>query len=90
MLVSDAAIRIDKLLWFLRVAKTRSLAQEMVAAGHVRVNGRRIDRASHGVYVDDVVTFPWGSGARAIRIVTIPVRRGPAIEAQSHYIGVDT
>ncbi len=90
MLVSDAAIRIDKLLWFLRFAKTRRLAQEMVAAGHIRVDGRHVERASHGVHVGDVVTFPWGSGARAIRIVTIPARRGSAIEAQSHYIGVDT
>ena len=90
MLVSDGAIRIDKLLWFLRFAKTRGLAQDLVAAGHVHVNGRRTDRAAHAVHVDDVVTFPWGSGARAIRLITIPARRGPAIEAQSHYIGVDT
>ncbi len=90
MVLSDAAIRIDKLLWFLRLAKTRSMAQQMVVAGHIRVNGRRIDRPAHAVHVDDVIVLPWGVGARAIRLRSIPGRRGPAIEAQSHYIGVDT
>jgi ribosome-associated heat shock protein Hsp15 len=42
-------MRIDKLLWFLRLAKTRSVAQAMAEAGHIRVNGRRIDRAHQNV-----------------------------------------
>jgi len=40
-------VRIDKLLWFLRLAKTRGVAQAMAEEGHIRVNGRRVDRA-HG------------------------------------------
>ncbi len=88
--MTNGAIRIDKLLWYLRFAKTRDVAQKMVMAGHIRVNGRRVERASHTVHVDDLIVLPWGSGARAIRISHIPTRRGPAIEAQSHYIGADT
>ena len=38
-------MRIDKLLWYLRLAKTRSIAQRLVAEGHIRRNGARVDRA---------------------------------------------
>ena len=39
---SGSRQRIDKWLFFARVAKSRSLAQERVAAGHVSVNGQKI------------------------------------------------
>jgi ribosome-associated heat shock protein Hsp15 len=79
------AIRIDKLLWHLRLTKSRSLAQNLIAAGHVRLNGRRIEKASIEVREGDAITLPRGEGAMAIRIVTIPLRRGPAPEAQACY-----
>ena len=45
--MSDGAtLRLDKLLWFLRLARTRALAQERVAAGHIRLNGRRVERSA--------------------------------------------
>ena len=34
-----ASQRIDKWLWFARVAKTRKLAATLVAEGKIRVNG---------------------------------------------------
>ena len=37
-----AGLRIDKLLWFMRLAATRDLAREWAMAGHIRLNGRRI------------------------------------------------
>src|SRR3546814_14553614 len=40
------SIRLDKLLWYLRFARSRSIAQAMVAAGHIRLDGRRVTRAS--------------------------------------------
>ena len=33
-----AELRIDRLLWFLRFSKSRSLAQKWVADGHFRRN----------------------------------------------------
>ena len=44
-------IRLDKLLWFLRFARSRSVAQAMVEAGHIRLDGRRITRSSCAVHV---------------------------------------
>ena len=45
------SIRLDKLLWFLRFARSRSLAQAVVAAGHIRLDGRRVSRPSCAVHV---------------------------------------
>jgi ribosome-associated heat shock protein Hsp15 len=79
------SLRIDKLLWHLRLTKSRSLAQNLVATGHVRLNGQRVEKPSAEVKAGDTITLPRGEGALAIRILSIPQRRGPAPEAQSHY-----
>lgn len=82
-------MRIDKLLWFLRLAKTRPLAQALAEDGHIRLNGRRIERAHQKVGLGDVLTVPTPSGVRVIEIVALPIRRGPAPEAQSCYRVLD-
>jgi ribosome-associated heat shock protein Hsp15 len=79
------SLRIDKLLWHLRLCKSRSMAQALVAQGHVRLNGIRVEKPSIEVKVGDAVTLPRGEGALAIRILAIPPRRGPAPEAQACY-----
>ena len=82
-------MRIDKLLWFLRLAKTRPLAQALAQGGHMRLNGRRIDRAHHKVATGDVLTVPVGNTVRVIEILALPERRGPASEAQACYRVLD-
>jgi ribosome-associated heat shock protein Hsp15 len=82
-------IRIDKLLWFLRLAATRGLAQEWAGAGHIRLNGRRIERASATVRPGDVLVLPLGGGVRVIELLTIPPRRGPAPEALACYRAIE-
>jgi ribosome-associated heat shock protein Hsp15 len=78
-------LRIDKLLFFLRIAKSRTLAQGWAETGHIRVNGRRIEKGSATVAVGDNVTLPKGESVLTIRVLAIPVRRGPAAEAQLCY-----
>lgn len=82
-------MRIDKLLWFLRLAKSRGLAQEWAEAGHIRRNGHRVERAAQAIAVGDVLTLPLGVRVIAIRVTALPVRRGPAPEAQACYTQVD-
>ena len=82
-------MRIDKLLWYLRLAKTRSIAQAMAEDGHIRVNSRRIDRAHQKVSPGDVLTVPLGSGVCVIELLAMPQRRGPAPEAQACYRVLD-
>jgi ribosome-associated heat shock protein Hsp15 len=82
-------MRIDKLLWQLRLTKTRGLAQALVAAGHVRRNGARVVRASQDITEGDTLTIPLPSGVRVIQLVALPIRRGPASEAQACYRALD-
>ena len=82
-------MRIDKLLWFLRFAKTRSIAQAMAESGHIRLNGRRVERAHHKVAAGDVMVFATGESVRVIELLALPQRRGPAAEAQSCYRVLD-
>ncbi len=82
-------MRIDKLLWQLRLTKSRSIAHTLVETGHVRRNGTRVLRASQAVAAGDVLTVPLGAGVRIIEILALPVRRGPATEAQACYRTLD-
>jgi ribosome-associated heat shock protein Hsp15 len=82
-------VRIDKLLWFLRLARTRGAAQALVAAGHIRRNGRRIERSAQPIGVGDVLVLPLARGVTVIEIVTLPARRGPAGEALTCYRVLD-
>ena len=87
--VSAATLRLDKLLWYLRLAKTRGLAQQWALAGHIRANGKRVERAAHAVAPGDVLTVPVGARVRVIEVLSLPVRRGPASEAQACYRALD-
>jgi ribosome-associated heat shock protein Hsp15 len=82
-------VRIDKLLWQLRLTKTRSQAQALVLAGHVRRNGVRVTRASQAVAPGDTLTLPLPPGVRVIEVIALPARRGPAAEAQTCYRALD-
>jgi len=83
--VQAATLRLDKFLWFARLAKTRSFAQEVAAAGHLRIDGRAVDRAHAAVRVGNVLSFPLHDRVRVIRIEALPGRRGPPAEARALY-----
>jgi ribosome-associated heat shock protein Hsp15 len=84
-----ASIRIDKLLWFLRLSRTRGLAQALVTEGHIRLNGRRVERAAQPVAIGDVLVLPLNRGVVAIELAALPARRGPAPEARACYRVLD-
>ena len=84
-----SALRIDKLLWYLRLVKSRSLAQAVVEQGHVRLNGNRVTRCAHGVAAGDRLVVPLGTQVRVLEITALPGRRGPASEAAACYRVLD-
>lgn len=81
----EPSIRIDKLLFFLRLAKSRTLAHGWAEAGHIRINGLRVEKSSFAVHVGDVITMPKADDVLAITINSLPARRGPPNEAQACY-----
>jgi len=74
-------LRLDKLLWYARFLKSRSLAAKLCEAGKIRINGSLIKKARHVVRVGDVLTFPLTNHVRVIEVVELGTRRGPAVEA---------
>ncbi|HWW65422.1 MAG TPA: RNA-binding S4 domain-containing protein [Sphingomonadaceae bacterium] len=85
MAEAPTSLRLDKFLWFVRLTKTRGLAQTVAEAGHVRIGGRVVDRAHATVRIGDVLSFPLHGRVRVIRIEALPARRGPAEAARACY-----
>lgn len=82
-------MRLDKLLFQLRFAKSRALAQRWIAEGHMRHNGKRVLRQDLGIATGDVLTLPLPGRVAVIEVLALPQRRGPAAEARSHYRPLD-
>ena len=78
-------MRLDRFLWFVRLAKTREVARAMASTGRLRIDGRPVDRAHAPVRVGNILTFVHGSTVRVVRVEALPLRRGPAPEAQACY-----
>ena len=74
--------RLDKWLWFARVAKTRSLAARLVAEGRVRLNARRIETPAKAVAPGDVLTIALERQVRVLKVVA-PGARGAAFSEAS-------
>jgi ribosome-associated heat shock protein Hsp15 len=51
----------------------------------LRIDGRAIDRAHAPVRIGNILTFAQASRIRVVRIEALPLRRGPAPEAQACY-----
>ena len=81
----DHRQRLDKWLWFARLARTRTLAQKLAISGKVRINRHKSGSASRGVKAGDILTIALDSGIRVLRILDSGTRRGPAAEAQLLY-----
>ena len=83
------AIRIDRLLVYLRFARTRSAAVAMIEAHALRRNRKHVLRGSEPVRIGDVLTVALGDRVQVIELTALPTRRGPPALARSHYREVD-
>ena len=78
-------MRIDRYLHCIRLVKSRTLAQSLVDAGHVRIDGRRVAKPSEPVRVGSTIALPLRDRVRVLRVIALPTRRGPASEARDCY-----
>lgn len=77
--------RLDKWLWHVRFYKTRSMATAAIAAGKVHLNAERI-KPAHRVRIGDRLSVSQQGIVAEYEVLGMPVRRGPAAEAQAHFI----
>jgi ribosome-associated heat shock protein Hsp15 len=78
-------LRIDRYLHCIRLVKSRSLAQGLIDAGHVRIGGKHVAKASETVRVGSIIALPLREHVRVLRVLALPDRRGPAAEARACY-----
>jgi ribosome-associated heat shock protein Hsp15 len=78
-------LRIDRFLFFIRLLKSRTLAQSVIDQGHVRIDGKRVEKSSDQVQVGSVIAMPLRGEVRVLRVLALPERRGPASEARLCY-----
>ncbi len=81
----DESQRLDKWLWFTRIAKTRTLATRLVETGKARVNRTKVTKASRTGRAGDVITLIIHERVRVLKVLACGTRRGPAAEARELY-----
>lgn len=77
--------RLDKWLFFARMAKSRSLAQAYIQSGNVRVNGSPVRQPSHLVKAGDRLDISFERMDRILLVKAPGERRGPYEEARLLY-----
>jgi ribosome-associated heat shock protein Hsp15 len=81
----SARQRIDKWLFFARIAKSRTLAQGWIEAGHVAVNGDKVRRPSAEVKIGDRLEVIAERRTIVVVVKAPGDRRGPYDEAKLLY-----
>jgi ribosome-associated heat shock protein Hsp15 len=82
---SPATLRLDKWLWFARLARTRSLAARLCAEGRVSIGGRDAAKPHHAVRIGDVAVVELPHQRRRLIVRALGERRGPPAEAKLLY-----
>ncbi|MGD0634665.1 MAG: S4 domain-containing protein [Beijerinckiaceae bacterium] len=65
--------------------KSRSLAARLVAEGHVRLNGKRIEVPARLIGPGDVLTIALERQVRVLKVLGSGERRGPFAQAKLLY-----
>jgi ribosome-associated heat shock protein Hsp15 len=87
---AGASMRIDRLLVYLRFARTRSAADALIETRALRRNRKHVLRGSEQARIGDVLTLALGDRVRVIELLALPDRRGSPAQAAAHYREVDS
>ena len=82
---SDLKIRLDQLLYYLRLFKTRGIATNAIEKGSCKVNNLLVKKKNKAINIGDFVNIKNEKVIKQIKILKIPLRRGPFKEANMHY-----
>ncbi len=77
-------MRLDKWLWAARFFKTRSLAQQAIGAGRVKLNEARV-KPAHELKVGDAVVVRVSDFEWQVKVRVLSDKRGPAEQARKLY-----
>ena len=78
-------MRLDRFLFFIRIFKSRSLANKSVISGKVRINGSLIYKGHKKVVIGEKISIDKYNHIRIIKILDFPKRRGSFDESKLFY-----
>lgn len=87
--VAKESLRLDRLLVYLRFARTRSAARAMIEGRSFRRNRKHVQRTSEKIAIGDVLTLAVGGEVRVIEIVALPKQRASPDLAKTFYYEYD-
>src|ERR1700741_2792269 len=79
-----SSLRLDKWLWAARFFKTRSLANQAIELGRVRLSGNRI-KPAHSTRIGDALEIAVGETRFDVVVRGLSAQRGPAPVARMLY-----
>ena len=80
-------MRIDKFIWCVRLAKTRSLASKLVSANKIKLNGTEC-KPSKEVCPNDLITVQKNNALFSYKITQLTNKRLGAKLVQDHIIDI--
>jgi ribosome-associated heat shock protein Hsp15 len=83
--MTGESLRLDKWLWFARMARSRSLASRLCLSGLVAVGGTMVQKPHHAIRVGDRISVVQGRVRRHLVVLALGERRGSATEARRLY-----
>jgi ribosome-associated heat shock protein Hsp15 len=92
-MTAESRQRVDLWLFRARFAKTRAAAARLISEGGVRLvregAGRRLEKPSAELAAGDALLLRQRGRLVALRVESLPLRRGPASEARLCYRELD-
>ena len=78
-------IRLDLFLFYIRMFKSRNLASKFIISNRLRISGQVTQKPHKLISRGDVLSLPIQDNVKILKVVDIPNRRGPFLEALNYY-----
>ena len=78
-------IRLDIYLYYIRIFKSRRLANKFLSFNRLRISGQVTQKAHKMISIGDVLTMTIKDNVKIFRVLDIPNRRGPYSESLNFY-----
>ena len=83
--VEKKNIRLDLYLFYIRMFKSRNLAIKFIISNRLRISGQVTQKPHKLISTGDVLSLPIQDNVKILKVVDIPIRRGPFSEALNYY-----
>ena len=84
-ILKEKTLRLDLYLYYIRIFKSRSLATKFVSSNRLRISGHVTQKPHKLISIGDVLTMTINDNIKILKVLDIPIRRGPYSEALNFY-----